>query len=60
MEKITEFLLVLVFALVIGSCAILAVLYLEPLPRGIAIFVLVVGTVASWQFLRKRFGRGRS
>ena len=57
-DKITEFLLVLVFAMVIGTCAVLSVLYLEPLARGIAIFVLVVATITSWQFLRRRFRRG--
>lgn len=56
-DKITEFLVVLVFALVTGACAILAVLSLEGVLRAVAIFILLIGALAAWQFLRKRFGR---
>ncbi len=56
-EKITEFLLVLVFALAIGAAAILTVLYLEGVNRGLAILGTMVVAVAAWQYLRRRFGR---
>jgi len=56
-EKITEFLVVLVFALVTGTCAVLAVQCLEGVLRAVALLVLLVGALTAWQFLRKRFGR---
>lgn len=56
-EKITEFLFVLVFALAIGAGAIMTVLYLEGVARGLAILGILVVAVAAWQYLRRRFGR---
>lgn len=56
-EKITEFLVVLVFALVIGTGVVLTVLYLSGVSRNVVIFVLLVAALTAWQFLRKRFGR---
>ena len=56
-DKITEFLLVLVFALVVGTAGVLAVLCLDGLARGIALVGLLVAALASWQYLRRRFGR---
>lgn len=57
MEKITEFLTVLLFALVIGAAAVLSVLYLEGVTRGVAILFILVAAVVAWQYLRRRFGR---
>ncbi len=55
--KITEFLVVLVFALVVGTGAVLTVLYLDGVARVVAMFALIVVGLAAWQYLRKRFGR---
>ncbi len=56
-DKITEFLTVLVFAMAIGGAAMLAILYLEGTARIIALAAIIVTTIGSWNYLRKRFGR---
>ncbi len=56
-NKITEFLAVLACALLIGSAAILSIMYLEGAARGIAILGVLVAALIAWQYLRRRFGR---
>lgn len=57
-DKLTEFVTVLTFAMVIGAGAVLSILYLEETLRAIALFALVAATIVAWQYLRKRFRRG--
>lgn len=56
-DRITEFLVVMIFALAVGTGAILAILYLEETPRAVAIVLVLIAALGSWQYLRKRFGR---
>ncbi len=56
-DKITEFLVVLIFALAVGTGAILSILYLEETPRAVAIVLVLILALVSWQYLRRRFGR---
>lgn len=45
------------FAMAIGGAAMLTILYLEGTSRIIALAVIIVATIGSWNYLRKRFGR---
>jgi 4-hydroxybenzoate polyprenyltransferase len=55
--KLTEFITVLLFAMVVGAAGILSILYLNGTAQMIAIVLIVVAMIASWRYLRKRFGR---
>lgn len=56
-DKITEFVTVLIFAMIVGGGASLSILYLEGVARDVALGALIVIAVVAWQFLRRRFGR---
>lgn len=56
-DKITEFVTVLVFAMVVAAGASLSILYLEGFWRHAALLILLAATITAWQYLRKRFGR---
>jgi uncharacterized membrane protein YjjP (DUF1212 family) len=58
-EKLTEFITVLLFAMVIGAAGMLAVLNLRGVWLTLALTALTAATVTAWQYLRKRFGRHR-
>jgi len=58
-DRLTEFVTVLIFALMIGAAIALIIRCLEPALRPIALVILGVVVIAVWQYLRKRFGRGR-
>jgi len=57
-DKLTEFVTVLVFAMVVGAGAVLSILHLEGTARAVALFALVTSTIIAWQYLRRQFGRG--
>ena len=57
-DKITEFVTVLSFALIFGAAAMLSVLYLSGTRLEVALLLIVVGTILSWKYLRKKFNRG--
>ncbi|MHB0911999.1 MAG: hypothetical protein ACYC2Y_00960 [Armatimonadota bacterium] len=57
MERLTEFLWVLTFALAIGALAMLAIYHLSGTPFTLAVVALVIVTIGAWQYLRRRFGR---
>ena len=58
-SKLSEFITVLVFALVIGAGVWLSTIYLKSdTARGILLIVLLAAAVIVLQYLRKRFQRG--
>ena len=56
-DKLTEFITVLICAMVVGALAMLAVLHLSGAALTAALVILMGVTIASWQYLRKRFRR---
>jgi len=56
-DKLTEFVTVLIFAMVIGGGAMLAIMNLNGNALMFTLAILVIAAVASWQYLRKRFRR---
>jgi hypothetical protein len=57
-DKLTEFITVLAFALLFGAAAMLSVRYLSGTQLEVALLAIVVGTIISWKYLRKKFNRG--
>ena len=58
-SRFSEFITVLIFALVLGAGAWLTIRYVENnISRLIAFIVLAVAAVLALSYLRKRFGRG--
>ena len=58
-DRLTEFVTVLAYALVISTVLMLSIFYLEGTVRVVALIALVTATIIAWQYLRRRFGRGR-
>jgi len=56
-EKVTEFITVLIFAMGVGALAMGSILYLNGMRLTYALLALVVVTISSWRYLRRRFGR---
>ena len=54
-EKISEFLTVLAFAVIVGGAAALSNLYLEGLYQTTALVAIVIAALILWQVLRKKF-----
>ncbi|HEY3297853.1 MAG TPA: hypothetical protein VGK34_04280 [Armatimonadota bacterium] len=57
-NKITEFVTVLAFAIVAGAGGMFISSRLSGTAQAIALIALFAGIIISWQYLRKRFGRG--
>jgi hypothetical protein len=58
-SKLAEFITVLAFALALGVGIALAAYWLKGTAGTIAIIIIAIATIAAWQYLRRRFGRGR-
>jgi len=58
-DKLAEFVTVLIFALAIGAAVMLTMRYLGPGPRTAALIVIGAVVIVAWQYLRRKFGRGR-
>jgi hypothetical protein len=56
-NKITEFVTVLSFALAIVAASMFFILNLSGLPRVMTLMVMIMISITSWSYLRKRFHR---
>ena len=57
-NKLTEFVTVLVFAMIVGSATMLSIMNLEGVAQVGALIIILIATIVIWQYLRKQFGRG--